>query len=102
MTNQDLTAASETNYFAIVNAHIQSITPAHRTAFSGPVVRDYKVGDLVWMYDHYNTARIEGPGTAVDTWDIVTTDVDGTVNKYQYRSAHLRPAVASVEFRWSA
>lgn len=103
MTNTDMTAtASEPNYFTIVNAHIESITPAHRAAFQGPVARDYQIGSPVWMYDHYNTARIEGSGTAADTWDIVITDADGTVSKYQYRSAHIRPAAAPVEFHWSA
>jgi hypothetical protein len=50
--------------------------------------------------DHYNTAVVTGPGTEADHWAITTTDADGSVNEYEYMSAHLRPAVAPVEFRW--
>jgi hypothetical protein len=96
------TQATDTNPFALTELHIEAIGPAHKTAFRGPVIRDYAVGALVWMWDHYNTATIEGPGRAEDSWKVITTDADGTMGRYEYPSAHLRPAQSAVDFRWPA
>lgn len=90
-----------TDPFDAIEIHIQQIGPAHKTAFRGPVVRDYQPGAIVWIWDHYNTATVTGPGSAPDTWAITTTDADGEVDAFEYKSAHLRPAAAPVEFRWS-
>lgn len=88
--------------FAAIDAHIQAIAPAHQEAWRGPVVRAYEPGSVVWMWDHYNTAVVHGPGRRADTWDITTTDADGKVSRYEYPSGQLRPALAPVDFRWSA
>lgn len=96
MTNTD-----DTNFFDATERHLQTIAPAHRAAFRGPIVHDYQPGAIVWLLDHYNTGIVEGPGTVTDTWAITTSHCDGTVSKHEYKSAHLRPAAMSVEFRWS-
>lgn len=95
-----MTSMTQTDGFALVDAHLESIKPAHQAAFDGPVVRDYAVGAIVWMWDHYNTAVIVGPGVKAGTWDITTTDADGSTSSYRYSSGQLRPAVEPVEFRW--
>lgn len=87
--------------FAAIDAHVEAIKPAHIEAWRGPVVRDYSPGDVVWMWDWYNTAIIEGPGRKPDHWAITTTDADGAASRYEYPSGQLRPASAPVEFRWS-
>jgi hypothetical protein len=87
--------------FAQVDAHIEAIRPAHQEAWRGPVVRDYQPGALVWLWDHYNTATVEGPGRRPDSWVVTTTDAEGEISKYEYPSGQLRPAAAPVEFRRS-
>lgn len=94
------TTQTETDPFALVAAHIESIKPALQAAWRGPVVRNYKTGAVVWMWDHYNTAIIEGPGRHPDTWAITTADADGSESRFEYTSGSLRPAATPVEFRW--
>lgn len=101
MTNETDTAANETDPFLLVDAHIAAITPAHQAAFRADVVHDYHTGDVVWMWDHYNTAVISGPGSRADSWAITTTDADGVESAYEYPSAQIRPASRVVEFRWA-
>lgn len=52
-------ALTASDPFALIDAHIEAIKPAHQEAWRGPVVRDYAIGSLVWMWDHYNTAIVE-------------------------------------------
>lgn len=87
---------------AALDAHTQAILTPHRAAWRGPVVTDYAVGAHVWMWDHYNTAVVEGPGTRPGTWRVVTQDADGKVSRYTYPSQQLRPALAPTTFTWSA
>lgn len=89
-----------TNCFDLVQAHIDRITPEHREAFRGPIPLTYAVGDLVWMWDHYNTAVVV---TVVSGGRVKvrTSDADGSTQTYDYKPAHLRPAARTVEFRWS-
>lgn len=95
-------AATAPDPFAQVDAHIEAIKPAHQAAWLGPVVRDYQPGSVVWMWDHYNTARVVGPSAERDDhWQVVTTDADGSESSYEYPSGQLRPAIAPVEFRWT-
>lgn len=84
-----------------LEAHIAAIEAAHIAAFREPVWHQYQVGQVVWLYDHYNTGVIlrEVPGRQ-GTWQVSTTDANGEVTEYQHHSAWLRPAAASVEFRW--
>lgn len=92
---------TNTDPFALIEAHIAAITPAHRDAFAGPVARDYKPGDVVWLYDHYNTAVVRSHRAVIGGgWVVVTTDADGSTSTYDYPADRLRPAVTSVEFRW--
>jgi hypothetical protein len=94
------TTQTQTDPFAVLAAHIASIKPATLAAWRGPVVRNYAAGAVVWMWDHYNTAVVTGPGRRADHWAITTTDADGSTSSYEYPSAQLRPAIAPVEFRW--
>jgi len=85
--------------FAALEGHIEAVMPAHQAAWRGPVVDIYPTGAVVWMWDHYNTAVVTGPGRLPGTWAISTTDADGEVDDYEYPSGQLRPATAPVEFR---
>lgn len=90
------------DFCALMDAHLQAITPEHEAAFRGPVVPHYLDGAIVWMHDHYNTAIVQGPGAEPDTWAITTTDADGSTSTYEYESRDLRPAGRITQFRWPA
>lgn len=87
---------------AALDAHTESIQALHQAAWRGPVVTDYQVGDVVWMWDHYNTAVIERAGTEPGTWRIATQDADGTIDRYTYPAGQLRPALAPTVFVWAS
>lgn len=101
MNTANIVLASESDPFAAIGAHIESIKSAHVAAFQGPVVGCYLVGATVWLYDHYNTAVVTGPSTRADSWTVTTWDADGVEDTYEYRANHLRPAAAPVQFRWA-
>lgn len=94
--------APATNPFAVIAAHIEAIKPAHQAAWRGPVVDSYPAGSLVWLWDHYNTAVVVGPGAESGSWLVSASDADGIVSTYEYPAGQLRPAAEPVEFRWSA
>lgn len=85
-----------------LEAHIQATLPANREAFRGPVVRNYRQGDCVWLHDHYNTGVVNGPVGSADHWSVTTSNADGTTHHYEYPADQLRPATSPVEFRWGA
>lgn len=93
--------STETNYFAAVEAHIESITPAHRAAFQTSAPTQYEPGDLVWVIDHYNTGRIVSPSVE-GSWCVELTDADGQVMRLVYDLTDLRLAAQPVAFRWPA
>lgn len=98
MTNID-TIADDT---AALNAHADAIQPLHKAAWRGPVIADYAVGACVWMWDHYNTAEVLGPGVRPNTWKVRTQDADGTISHYTYPSGQLRPALHPMVFTWGS
>lgn len=81
-------------------AHTDSIQAAHQAAWRGPVVTDYQPGAIVWMWDHYNTAVVEGVGSTPGTWRVTTQDADGSTSTYEYASRQLRPALEACVFTW--
>lgn len=85
-----------------LNAHTESIQALHRAAWHGPVVTDYATGATVWMWDHYNTATVEGPGKRPGSWRVVTQDADGTLSRFTYPAGQLRPALAPTVFVWAS
>lgn len=102
MTTLTQTEASLDAQLAALTAHSEAIIAPHTIAFKGPVVESYRVGDIVWMWDHYNTATIVGPSRKVDRdWIVSTTDADGSVSTYSYKAAWLRPAAAPSVFTWT-
>lgn len=84
-----------------IGNHLEAVREPWDTAFSGPIVHDYKPGDHVWLYDHYNTGVIvcEVPGHQ-GTWRLTTTHADGDVSEFEYPASWLRPAAAPVVFTW--
>ncbi len=91
----------DTNYFSAIDAHIATITPAHRAAFQAAGQARYAAGAVVWVYDHYNTARVLLPSIE-GSWVVELTDADGATWRTVYEGVDLRPAAAPVEFRWPA
>jgi len=85
-----------------LNAHTAAIQPLHRAAWRGPVVTDYQVGACVWMWDHYNTAAIVGPGSRPGTWAVETQSADGAIDRFTYPVSQLRPALRPMVFTWAA
>jgi len=92
--------ATESDIISL-NTHADAIQPLHRAAWRGPVVTSYATGSVVWMWDHYNTAVIIGPGIKSGTWRVETQDADGAINRYTYPSVQLRPALHPMVFTWS-
>lgn len=86
---------------AALDAHMQAIDGLHRAAFRGPAVDIYEPGATVWMYDHYNTALVEGAGRN-GTWRVTTADADGSVSSFEYEAAWLRPAIDARVFTRSS
>lgn len=85
-----------------LTAHTKSIEVPHRAAFSGPVVRDYQPGDIVWLFDHYNTGIVERTSSLrADWWIVTTTSVEGNAERLEYKSAWLRPATEARVFTWT-
>lgn len=109
MTTNDLniivttpTADSTDADIAALHAHAEAIQEPHAAAFQEPAVHDYARGAIVWMWDHYNTAIVQGPGEVPDTWFVVTKGADGRPCTYRYVSTWLRPAVEPRVFTWRA
>lgn len=101
MTDSEKTANIVLSPHAQMEAHQEAIRPLWDEAFQSPVVNEYRPGDIVWMFDHYNTARIIGRDTGDDGgWLVETSDADGAVQQYAYPVAWLRPAKAEMVFRW--
>lgn len=78
--------------------HSEAILIPHGKAWNGPVRHDYQAGEVVWMWDHYNTAVIVGPGRNADTWRVTTQDADGSAHEYEYDAGSLRPAKGQCVF----
>jgi hypothetical protein len=85
---------------AALNEHQNTILVSHKAAWMGPVQLHYNVGDTVWLWDHYNTAVIQGPGTKLGTWAVTTQDADGSTSRYEYHVRQIRPATEAMVFTW--
>lgn len=93
-TNTDSDAAA-------LDAHTAAIQPLHRAAWRGPVT-DYAVGSCVWMWDHYNTAAVVGPGSRPGNFVVETQSANGSIDRFTYPASHLRPALRPMVFTWVA
>lgn len=87
---------------AALSAHADAIQPLHLAAWRGPVVTDYQVGAVVWLWDHYNTATIVGPGSEPGTWLVSTPDADGEPEQFAYPATRIRPALKACVFTWAS
>lgn len=83
-----------------LTAHTEAIQAPHRAAFQLSVVEVYSPGDVVWMWDHYNTATVLRPSRVPGEWIVATSDADGSISEYSYKPEWLRPAVEACVFVW--
>lgn len=82
--------------------HMDNIREPHKAAFRQPARSHYGNGEFVWMYDHYNTAVVRSYNENTDEFLIVTTDADGSMSCYEYKTAWLRPADKEYIFTWNS
>lgn len=77
-----------------------TIKDEHQEAFKNQhdCPREFKYGDVVWLYDHYNTGTIISHQEYDDGWMVRTTDADGSVHEYAYQSSWLAHAKTERRF----
>lgn len=89
----------------LMQAHQDRIKPMWEAAFSQPPPSTYQPGDVVWLLDHYSTARVINAvprtnGGLGYHWLVETSFADGSAIQFEYDADWLRPALEEVVFHW--